>query len=158
MVAATYFTPQPVSLTSLEDAFNLVQSGFNAYNEEQTHPRSERPSKKVKSYQPDVDLYESSAAVIIEVSLPGVQKSDINLEYDHETNQVIVTGESSRVAQEDRKTIKTERPTGKFERVIGLNKTNVLSGQISATVENGILTLTVPKNLQVESKRKINIL
>ena len=162
MVAPTY--AQPVfAFDNIQDAFNLVSQGFEAYQDAATKYNScrgpsERPAKKQKSYQPDVDILETPTDVVVEIALPGVAKEAINVEYDSESNRIILTGESKRTEAENTKSIRHERPVGKFERVVGLNKQIIHPDRISAAHENGILTLTIPKNTEAETKLKINIL
>lgn len=168
MVSPVY--AQPVfAIENLQDAFNLVSQGFEAY-QNATQPdiapkaamaddlHKERPLKKVKTFQPDVDIVETSDSVIVEISLPGVDKSEISVEYDFESNRLLITGEAKRVDKEDHKPIRRERPIGPFERIVGLNKQIIYADRISGSHENGILTLTVPKNKELETKRKISIL
>lgn len=183
MVSPTYIQPQVFGIDNLSDAFRLVSQGFEAYQNaaaatptgagrstpspsaqtQASHPQaqaqgqSERPVKKQKSYQPDVDILETQQSVIVEVSLPGVQKQDINIEYDAESNRIVLTGTSERVQRQETRSIRHERPSGPFERIVGLNKQAILPDQISATHDNGILTLTIPKNVEAETKRKITI-
>ena len=146
-----------------------------------------------RTWQPDVDLYESADSVIVEIALPGVDKSAINLEFDQKSNRLLVTGESKRrelhaptsrkatvvdgddaasstavtsstssstassVASTQLKAVRHERPNGPFERAIGFNQQAVKSDDISANFDNGILVLTIPKDVAKEQKRKIAI-
>lgn len=160
-----------------------------------------------RTWQPDIDLYESAESVIVEVALPGVDKSNISLEFDQKANRLLITGEAKRrdltpstnnttgatatapasptrkatVAEEAEdgteravvhqpaatataastngtlKAVRHERPAGAFERVVGFNQQAVRADDISASFENGILVLTVPKDVAKEQKRKIAI-
>lgn len=163
MVAPAYTTPV-FAINNLQDAFELINGGLTAYQNatapatQDAETPSQRPSKKQKSHQPDVDIYETASSVIVQTSLPGVDKADINVEYDAESNRIILTGEYKAFQVDEHKTIRRERPVGRFERIVGLNKQSILADKISATHENGVLTLTIPKNSEAETKRKINIL
>jgi len=174
MVNATSSTtePQVFTVNNLQDVFELIGRGFEVYNqaaaikepvaEESTASKSPEPtplsSHKKRSYQPDLDILETPDAIVVEVSLPGVDKTAINIEYDVKLNQVSLTGDYKRATLEDNvKLIRRERPHTRFERVVGLNSQVVQADLISATYVDGVLTVTIPKNKEAEARKTIRV-
>ncbi len=98
---------------------------------------------------PDVDVSETEEAYLIRLDLPGMDKDRI------EVNVVdnILTIKGERQAQKEDKEegeegiyyYRKERSFGAFERSIPL-PTNVSADEINAQYENGVLTVTLPKN------------
>lgn len=114
--------------------------------------------QKRRSYQPDLDITESPESITIDVSLPGVDKSAINIEYDSKSNHVLLSGDFKQIERaEDVRVIRHERPVGKFERVVVLGQQVILPDQISAQYTDGVLIVTVPKNKEAEIKKKISV-
>ncbi len=105
---------------------------------------------------PTVNSREDDKAFYLDVDLPGVKKKDIELNI---TDGVLtIKGErKTRNAQEDKTYYKIESSYGKFERSFTLPK-DIDESKIEAEVENGVLSLTIPKSAQdVQKTKKIAI-
>ena len=105
---------------------------------------------------PTVNSREDDKAFYLDVDLPGVKKKDIELNI---TDGVLtIKGErKTRNAQEDKTYYKIESSYGKFERSFTLPK-DIDESKIEAEVENGVLSLTMPKSAQdVQKTKKIAI-
>ncbi|XP_024545049.1 17.3 kDa class II heat shock protein-like [Selaginella moellendorffii] len=92
-----------------------------------------------------VDVKENSSSYIFEADMPGLSKSDIKVEVEND-NVLSITGKRKRdeKADEDTKFIRMERRAAKFMRRFTLpGDANV--EQISASCQDGVLTVTVPK-------------
>lgn len=96
------------------------------------------------------DVEETEKAYVITAELPGVKKDDVNVKiYD---KKLTITGE--KVKDKTKKVIEG-RCYGKFESTITL-KENVIEDEITAEMENGILTIEIPKaNVKKEVTIKI---
>ena len=158
---------EPFTFGKVQDVFDVVHHGFNMVNRSNTLSDDADPSQapnsfhfaQRRSHQPDLDILETPHAILIEASLSDVDKSAISIEYDAKTNRVILSGEFKvRELAADTKVIRQERPHQKFERVIGLNNQVVQADQISATYADGLLVITVPKNPEAGSRRRISVL
>ncbi|CCG80893.1 Heat shock protein [Taphrina deformans PYCC 5710] len=162
------------AINNIQDAFDLINRGFEVYSQATTGPKEVDHTSKAKSHdgaatapvivqkrkthQPDLDVLESAESVTVEVSLPGVEKSGINIEYDTKQNHLILSGDYKTTARPDEvKVIRHERPNGRFERVVVLGQQVILPDQITAQYTDGVLTVTVPKNKEAETKKKIFI-
>lgn len=94
------------------------------------------------------DVEETEKAYVITAELPGVKKDDVNVKiYD---KKLTIVGE--KVKDKTKKVIEG-RCYGKFESIITL-KENVIEDEITAEMENGILTIEIPK---VNVKKEVTI-
>ena len=92
---------------------------------------------------PPVDVYETEGEVVVKAELPGVQKEDISLTL--EEGGLVLCGESKHEEEvnEDgyhRKEIRR----GSFRRLVPLPSA-VKPDEVTATFDNGILTVRAPK-------------
>lgn len=93
-----------------------------------------------------VDVSETDDSFMIEAELPGVSKEDIKLSANG--NKLTISGmrQSSREIKDDKRgTILKERSSGSFSRIIPLT-TNIDPKLVSAKLDNGILTIEIPKS------------
>lgn len=101
---------------------------------------------------PRLDVTESEKAYVIEAELPGVTKENVKISVDGK--QVRLEAEVKR--ETDRKEGETvvfsERSIEKFARSFTL-KTEVDDTRSTAKLENGILTLTLPKKEALHPKQ-----
>ena len=91
-----------------------------------------------------IDWKETPEAHIFKADLPGLQKEEVKVEVE-EGRILQISGEKSK-EQEDKndKWHRIERSIGKFLRKFRLPK-NAKMDQVKASMENGVLTVTVPK-------------
>ncbi|XP_042477672.1 17.3 kDa class I heat shock protein-like [Macadamia integrifolia] len=93
---------------------------------------------------PRIDWNETPEAHIIKVDLPGLNKEEVKVEVA-EGNIVEISGERRKEQEEKNETWhRMERSYGKFLRRFKLPE-NVKVGQVKACMENGVLTVIVPK-------------
>ncbi|KAJ4980328.1 hypothetical protein NE237_031165 [Protea cynaroides] len=102
----------------------------------------------------EIDWKETKHAHVFQVDLPGLSKNDVKLEL-HERRVLEITGERNEVeqAEKDEKWHCKERTTGKFTRRFRLPE-NAKIDEIKATMENGVLTVTVPKDEEVKKPKE----
>lgn len=102
------------------------------------------PSHPVKrSFAPLVNIRESESRFTIEMAVPGMTKSDIRLEVKDDT-LVISAEHKSEQNLENEKITRKEFSYASFSRSFALPET-VDSDAITATYENGILNVAIPK-------------
>ncbi|CAH1418185.1 unnamed protein product [Lactuca virosa] len=98
----------------------------------------------VRETTPRVDWKETPAAHIFTVDLPGLKKEEVKVEVE-EGRILQISGERS--SEKEEKTDKwhrVERSSGKFQRSFRLPE-NAKVDEMKASMENGVLTVTVPK-------------
>ena len=95
------------------------------------------------AWRPMVDIYESEAGAVIEVDLPGVEKSDVAVEVKE--NILTIKGERrSEFPLDDDKYFRRERVCGSFQRSFAM-RSMISPEQIKASFKNGVLTIKLPK-------------
>jgi HSP20 family protein len=93
-----------------------------------------------------IDLYEDKNHLYVRAELPGVRKEDVNIE--------IVDGYLNLQATRREKIGENEQTTS-YSRSISLSE-EIRSDGVSAALENGILTITMPKREETKP-RKISV-
>lgn len=103
-----------------------------------------------------VDVEEKEDAFIVEAELPGINKDDVEVQYDEGKLSIMVNhDESKEEKDEERNFIHKERKTTSMSRSMYFE--NVDEENFEASLENGILTIKVPKKVKHETKKKIEI-
>lgn len=112
---------------------------------------SEQPGSgpRARAQFPRADAYEDEDTVVLELAVPGVSPDTVVVTY--EQGELSVAGEYP-PRDETRGWVLTERRRGRFERRFTLNQP-VDADQAVAKVENGILTLTLPKKAELKPRR-----
>lgn len=105
------------------------------------------------TFVPELNVYETDTKFEITVALPGMNKEDIDIGF--ENNTITISGERELKEENGTKYHRIESRFGKFERSLPLP--NVIDEEnISATYDNGVLTVTAPK-LKEKAGKKIEV-
>ena len=112
-------------------------------NRKSDQPRSEQFIAPVASVIEDGDVY------MLNVEMPGVNKE--GLEISVENNELTITGRRD-LAQIEGTLIHRESRTEDFRRVFELDP-SIDTSKISARIDQGFLTLTLPKAEQVKPRK-----
>ena len=89
-----------------------------------------------------IDVIADNDSFTIKALLPGVQPEDVEINIVNEL--VTISGELKFDREESDNYLLAECPSGKFHRVLTL-PTPLDSSKVKAELENGILTLVIPK-------------
>ena len=113
-----------------------------------------RPSRSLETFgrviAPALDVYQTPSELMVKATLPGVKAEDVNIDISGDT--LTIKGESKaeqEVKREDY--LYQERRYGAFSRSVVL-PSGLKSDKTEATMEDGILTLTIPKAEEVKPK------
>ena len=101
-------------------------------------------------YTPNTDIYETDDALTVVMEIPGVKKKDMDV---HLENDVLrVEGRVGFGNYEGLEPLYTEYNVGHFARAFTLSS-KIDQQQISAKVEDGVLTLTLRKARETMPRR-----
>ncbi|XP_058099482.1 17.4 kDa class I heat shock protein-like [Magnolia sinica] len=135
--------------TNVFDPFSLDVwdpfDGFPFSSNVPSLPSSSRPRSEISSFVgAQIDWKETPAAHVFKADLPGLKKEEVKVEV--EDGRVLqISGERSREQEEKTDTWhRVERSSGKFLRRLRLPENAKVEG-VKAAMENGVLTVTVPK-------------
>jgi HSP20 family protein len=106
----------------------------------------------MRSVLPLADVEETDTHYVVEIELPGVKREDISLEVT--SDHLVVSGER-RERQRAGLLRQQTRTTGKFHYEVTL-PSDVDTESVSAHLDNGVLTVVVPK-IESARPRKIAI-
>nr|WLR90813.1 HSP17.6C [Selenicereus monacanthus] len=103
-----------------------------------------------------IDWKETPEAHVFKADLPGLRKEEVKVEVEDGT-VLQISGERSKEQEEKTDTWhRVERSSGKFLRRFRLPE-NAKMEEIKASMENGVLTVTVPKEGRKPQVRSIQI-
>ncbi len=110
---------------------------------------------KANCTAPAINVKESDSAYVVELAAPGMKKEDFNVHINDEGNLIIKMEQKQEKKEEDKNTryLRREFSYSKFEQTLILPD-DVKKDAISAKVENGVLTVELPK--VVEEKVKVS--
>ena len=112
-----------------------------------------------KGSYPKVNLIDFTDRVVIEAEIPGLDKSDVNVEL--EANVLTIVGNKlvvpNKESGETGTYIRRELKRSSFRRSFTLGD-NIFKDNVEATFQNGMLTVTLPKIKPVKTDvKKINV-
>ena len=105
---------------------------------------------------PRIDIRETEEAIIVTAELPGLEEKDVEISLSE--TALLIRGEKKLERQEkERGYTYSERSFGSFERRIPLDA-GIDGEHVTAAMANGVLTVTLPKTPEAQSKvRRIEI-
>ncbi|MDR2196848.1 MAG: Hsp20/alpha crystallin family protein [Coriobacteriales bacterium] len=101
-----------------------------------------------------IDIEETDSEYRIEAELPGVKKEEIDLGIEDD-NLSIIVNRAETSSEEGKNYIHRERRSSSMGRRVRL--ANAKLGDVKAKLEEGVLTITIPKDEKLASARKIDI-
>ena len=104
-----------------------------------------------QSFVPALDLSETPEAFLVEVTVPGLKAEDLNITV--ENNVLTISGEVRQEKEsKERNYHRVERRFGNFQRSVSLPN-RVKADAINASLENGVLHLSIPKAEEIKPRR-----
>jgi HSP20 family protein len=132
------------------DRWSNLRDELNSFFDMPFGFNSNRSGQLFTGWSPALDLYESGDHFVALVELPGMRKDVIDISLHDGT--LTISGERKRESTNGETAQRTERYVGTFRRSITL-PTRVDAGKVSATYENGILKVTLPKAEEAKPKQ-----
>lgn len=108
---------------------------------------------KANATAPAINVKETDKAYIVELAAPGMKKEDFDVNISHEGNLTIKMERKQEANEEDKKAryLRREFSYTKFEQTLILPE-DVHKDKISARVNDGVLTVELPKIQKEEVK------
>lgn len=139
-------------LAKKNDPFDkLFESFFNDFDEDFFSPLGNL-NAKFNCFQ--VDVIDNEDAYIIEADLPGMEKDNVQIEYDNNYLTIIAKREE-KVESEKDNYIRRERRAGEFRRSFYIE--NIDMEQVDASFTNGVLRINLIKVKPTGEKKIIEI-
>ncbi len=99
---------------------------------------------------PPANIEETDKAFLLTLELPGVEKADVKVTYND--GKLQVSGEKGAEKNlKERNFLKFEREYGTFSRIFNL-PSEIKASDISASFNNGVLEITLPKSAPDKAK------
>ena len=112
-------------------------------------PATEAVQSRVEYITPEVNIFETKDGYVVEAEMPGVAKD--GLEVTLEGNEITLVGHRS-VQPLPGEALFTECAQADFRRVFEMDPA-IDASRISARINQGVLTLTLPKSERVKPRR-----
>ena len=145
-----YQAPESAAWSAL-DRWSNLRDDLNSFFDMPFWSNFGRTGQLFTGWSPALDLYESGDHFVAVVELPGMRKEDIDLSL-HDGSMTI-SGERKRESNDNGETAqRTERNVGTFRRSISL-PARVDPSKVTATYEDGILKVTLPKAEEAKPKQ-----
>ncbi len=129
----------------------LLQDRMNRLFEDATERRAragDTDEIETADWHPPADVYDTEAAYLIVVDLPGVQRAALDIDLDDE--KLVIRG-TREIDQREGKA-RVTRPHGRFRRSFTV-PANVAHEGIQAEYKNGVLEITLPKRSEPRAQR-----
>lgn len=110
----------------------------------------EEKTVPARHYVPNTDIYETDDALTVVMEIPGVEKKDVDVNLENDVLRV--EGRLDFGKYEGLEPLYTEYNVGHFARAFTLSS-KIDQQQISAKVEDGVLTLTLKKAREAVPRR-----
>jgi HSP20 family protein len=133
------------------DRWSNLRDELNSFFDMPFWSGLDRTGQLFTGWSPALDLYESGDHFVVVVELPGMRKEDIEISW-HD-GALTISGERKREKSSNGETAqRTERYVGTFRRSIAL-PSRVDPSKVSATYQDGILKVTLPKTEEAKPKQ-----
>lgn len=139
------------------DPFTSLQRSMNRLFEDvmQGNLPSAARADEAGTVMPQINVSETEKEIRVTAEMPGVTEKDIDITLDD--GVLTIRGEKKMEKKEDKENFHyVERSFGQFQRSLRVPN-SINPDQVQARVENGVLTVTLPKNMAQEKTRHIEV-
>lgn len=151
------FTLTPITRTHVtrrnpqtNDFYRLMNSFFN----DEFFKPSTLEDAASESWQLGLDIQETEKEYILEADVPGFKKEDIHI--DFKDQYLVIEAKASNENEETKENyIRRERTQKSYRRTLYMD--DVKHDQITAKLDNGVLTIVAPKADKVDTTLKIEV-
>ena len=137
------------------DMMNRRNDMMDAMNDWFGFPRNFFDDNEIENIMQS-DVAETDKDYLVKIDMPGMDKQDINVNYNDGTLNVSGTRKSFKdTSDKNRNTIHKERSEGSISRSYRLP--NVAASESRAKYDNGVLTITLPRETAGNDGNSIQI-
>lgn len=134
----------PTGWQELEEMTNRLSRVFDDFPAVEGATRS--------AWLPSVNVEETKDEIMLTAELPGMRQEDVEIELENNVLTLSGTKQEEREERDDRRYHLWERRWGNFQRSFTLPRT-VNADEISATFQDGILSVRMPKAPEAKGRR-----
>jgi len=127
------------------DFYNMLDDFFSG---------SMSPTRSLTRDTFKIDIEDKEDAFVVEAELPGIQKDEIDLSFEEDMLSITVNRKEE-VNKDEKNYIHRERRSTSMSRRIRLSGANL--DDISAKLDEGVLSINIPKAVKPNTTRKIEI-
>jgi HSP20 family molecular chaperone IbpA len=110
----------------------------------------QRQAERENFLRPAVDIYEDSTGITVKADLPGVSRDRLDVQIDG--NNLTIEGQAAIDMPEGMESLYADVNVTRFRRSFALSN-ELEADKISAEMNNGELTLRLPKRAEVQPRR-----
>ena len=138
----------------LKELLDLQERMNRFFEETLSRDRTNEMEPFAPSWVPIADVYDAPDAYLVELELPGLARTDIDLRV--KGREVSVRGERHPAGGHSAAFHRLERRYGAFARSFRF-EADIDAKQVKAEIKNGLLSLTVPKTQPRPTKRVVKV-
>ena len=138
----------------LKELLDLQERMNRFFDDTLSRDRTNEMEPFTPSWVPIADVYDSPEAYLVELELPGLARTDIDLRV--KGREVTVRGERHPAGGHSAAFHRLERRYGPFARSFRFDA-DIDGKQVKAEIKNGLLSLTVPKAKTRATKRVVKV-
>jgi HSP20 family protein len=133
---------------NMEDAMGNPQS-LEVQQKKELATKGEK-TVPARYFVPTTDIYETDESLTVVMEVPGVEKDDINVKLENDVLRI--EGQIDFSKYQEMEPVYTEYNIGHYARSFTLSD-RIDQNEISAQLDNGVLTLTLKKAKQALPRR-----
>ncbi len=118
--------------------------------EKQELETSEERTEAARYFRPYTDIHESTDTITVTMDMPGVDKKDVDVKLEKDV--LTITGHVDLTGYEGLEPVYTEYNVGNYVRSFTISN-EVDRDAISAKIDNGVLTVSLPKVKEAAARR-----
>ncbi len=118
--------------------------------EKQELETSEERTEAARYFRPYTDIHESTDSITVTMDMPGVDKKDVDVKLEKDV--LTITGHVDLTGYEGLEPVYTEYNVGNYVRSFTISN-EVDRDAISAKIDNGVLTVSLPKVKEAAARR-----
>ncbi|MCU4166449.1 Hsp20/alpha crystallin family protein [Marinilabiliaceae bacterium A049] len=141
-----------MTLARLNNRFPSMPSIFDRFFDGELMDWNNSNFSSTNTTMPAVNVKENDNEFSIDVAAPGMKKDDFKVSYDNGRLTISSEYKNESEEKEDEKVTRREFSYQSFQRSFTVEETAVESENISASYENGILHITLPKREEIKPK------